>query len=96
MTLDVAADDKNLLVEHELPIQTLLIKIHNLGAVIPEDEIPHLFERFYRMESNMQKSGTGLGLAIAKEIIQKYQGSIDVESIARQGTTFTVSLPIGI
>ena len=96
VTLDVVADEGTSLQQSQMPTQTLLIKIHNLGSVIPEDEIPHLFERFYRMESNMQKSGTGLGLAIASEIIQKYQGKIDVESIARQGTTFTVSLPMGI
>ncbi len=77
----------------DIPTQTLLISIHNRGEVIPEDEIPHIFERFYRMESNMQVSGTGLGLAIASEIIHKYQGNITVESLPRHGTTFTIHLP---
>ncbi len=77
----------------DVPSETLLISVHNVGDVIPEDEIPHLFERFYRMETNMNVSGTGLGLAIASEIIHKYQGSIEVESSAKAGTTFRVRLP---
>ena len=77
----------------EMPTQMFIIRVHNHGAVIPEEEIPHLFERFYRMEKNMNVSGTGLGLAIAYETIHKYQGTITVESKARVGTTFTVKLP---
>lgn len=76
-----------------IPTQYLRISIHNDGVAIPEEEIPHLFERFYRMESNMSVSGTGLGLAIASEIIHKYQGTISVESSPESGTSFIVRLP---
>ena len=79
-----------------IPNQTLIVSIHNQGSVIPEEEIPHLFERFYRMEKNMNVSGTGLGLAIASEIVHKYQGSISVESKSRTGTTFVVQLPCAL
>ena len=79
--------------ELDIPSQMLIVSVHNQGSVIPEDEIPHLFERFYRMESNMNVSGTGLGLAIASEIVHKYQGVITVESNTRTGTTFYVRLP---
>ena len=79
-----------------IPTQTAIISIHNQGSVIPEEEIPHLFERFYRMEKNMNISGTGLGLAIASEIVHKYQGTISVESKFRTGTTFTVQLPCNL
>ena len=82
---------------HYIPTQILSIKVHTDGSVIPPDEIPHLFERFYRMESNRQVTGTGLGLAIAWEIIHtKYQGTITVESDAQKGTTFIVSMPIAL
>ena len=81
--------------EHYIPTQILTIAVHNFGSLIPEEEIPHLFERFYRMESNRQVTGTGLGLAIAYEIIHnKYQGDITIESTERKGTTFTVSMPV--
>lgn len=79
-----------------IPTQTVVVSIHNQGSVIPEEEIPHLFERFYRMEKNMNVSGTGLGLAIASEIVHKYQGSINVESKSRTGTTFIVHLPCAL
>lgn len=83
--------------EHYIPMQLLTIKVHNFGDAIPEDEMPHLFERFYRMESNRQVSGTGLGLAIAYEIIHnKYQGQITVDSSQEKGTTFTVSMPVAL
>ncbi|MBO5997487.1 MAG: PAS domain-containing protein [Alphaproteobacteria bacterium] len=77
----------------DIPTQMLVVSVHNLGSVIPQEEIPHLFERFYRMEQNMNVSGTGLGLAIASEIVHKYQGTITVESKPRTGTTFIVRLP---
>ena len=96
VTLDMQMDDNQTASSLDIPTQTLLIHIHNHGKIIPSDEIPHLFERFYRMESNCQVSGTGLGLAIASEIIQKYQGKITVESLPRIGTTFTVHLPISL
>ena len=96
VTLDTQMDDNQSTASLDIPTQTLLIHIHNYGKIIPSDEIPHLFERFYRMESNCQVSGTGLGLAIASEIIQKYQGKITVESLPRAGTTFTVHLPMSL
>ena len=81
--------------EHYIPTQILTIAVHNFGSLIPEEEIPHLFERFYRMTSNRQVTGTGLGWAIAYEIIHnKYQGDITIESTERKGTTFTVSMPV--
>ena len=83
--------------ENYIPTQILTIAVHNDGSVIPEEEIPHLFERFYRMESNRQVSGTGLGLAIAYEIIHhKYQGNIVIDSTQNKGTTFTVSMPVAL
>ena len=96
VTLDTLVDEKQIASPLDIPTQTLLIHIHNFGKVIPEDEITHLFERFYRMERNLQVGGTGLGLAIANEIVQKYQGKITVESLPKVGTTFTVHLPMSL
>jgi PAS domain S-box-containing protein len=70
------------------------IQIADTGYGIAADEIPHLFARFFRGKSSHTSSvpGTGLGLAICKEIIDRHQGKIEVESRPGQGTTFTVWL----
>lgn len=72
----------------------LKILVHNKGKAISADELPLLFERFYRSMSTSQKSGTGLGLPIVKELVRRYNGQITVDSQAGQGTTFCVILPI--
>ena len=62
---------------------------------IPEDAVPHLFERFFRVDKarSRQSGGSGLGLAIVRAIVQRSRGDITVSSILGQGTTFTVSFP---
>ena len=71
------------------------ITITDNGVGIPEEDIPHLFERFYRVEKarSSDKGGTGLGLAIAKEFAVAHGGDIRVSRIVGKGTTFTVTLP---
>ena len=61
-----------------------------------EEALEHLFEEFYRAPNARAavKEGTGLGLVVAKDIVTRYGGSIQVQSQAGQGTTFTVTLPI--
>ena len=70
--------------------------VADTGMGIPEQELPHIFERFFRGEGprTMQISGTGLGLAIVKEIVELHGGQVKVESKASVGTTFTVWLPL--
>jgi len=72
------------------------VSIKDQGEGIPEKDIPHLFERFYRVEKSRsrEKGGTGLGLAIAKQIIENHGGTIKVESQLQEGTVFTFTLPI--
>ena len=71
------------------------VSITDNGVGIPAEDIPHLFERFYRVEKarSSDKGGTGLGLAIAKEFAAAHGGDIRVSSIVGKGTTFTVTLP---
>lgn len=75
----------------------LQVIIKDTGLGIPEAYLPHIFDRFYRLDparSNNQKNtnSTGLGLAIAKAIVENHQGNITVESIVNQGTKFVVVL----
>lgn len=75
--------------------KTLCVSIQNQGPVIDKSEIPHIFDRFYRgNHPNHQVEGTGLGLSIAQQIIQRYNGRIEVQSSQEKGTVFTVILPI--
>jgi signal transduction histidine kinase len=70
-------------------------RISDTGIGMEKDEIPHIFERFYRADpSRGTKSGTGLGLSIAKWIIDEHGGSVEVMTQKDHGTTFVVWLPI--
>jgi two-component system sensor histidine kinase BaeS len=72
------------------------VTVADTGMGIPEDELPHVFERFFRGEKprTMQISGTGLGLAIVKEIVGLHGGWVTVESEVGQGSSFNVWLPL--
>jgi PAS domain S-box-containing protein len=74
-----------------------VLEVSDTGIGIPEHELPHLFERFYRVTGARGRSfeGTGIGLALAQEIVHLHGGSIRVESTAERGSTFIVSLPLG-
>jgi len=73
----------------------LVTTVTDNGVGIPEKDIAHLFERFYRVEKSRTSDagGTGLGLAIAKELVEAHGGSIAVHSEVNKGTTVQVELP---
>ena len=72
------------------------LTVEDTGIGIAADDVPHIFDRFYRGRRTQRREtpGTGLGLAIVKEIVDLHQGRIEVESGVRQGTTFKVWLPV--
>ncbi|BDT10735.1 MULTISPECIES: sensor histidine kinase [Arthrospira] len=71
------------------------IRVGDTGIGISPEHLPHLFERFYRVDKSRSRTmgGTGLGLAIAQEIVHRHQGAIAVQSQLGHGTTFTVTFP---
>jgi signal transduction histidine kinase len=70
------------------------IGIQDTGMGIPEDSVPHLFEKFFRVREHEGKAtGTGLGLSICKQIVQGHNGRIEVKSKIGVGTAFTLFLP---
>ncbi len=80
----------------QIPKNFLRIEIADNGIGIPDDDIGHLFERFYRVEKSRTQDagGTGLGLAIAKELVEAHGGRISVKSTLGEGTTVTIDLPV--
>lgn len=80
----------------ELHGEHAVVTISDTGIGIPKDHLPHIFDRFYRIDEarNREAGGAGLGLAIVKWIVDAHAGEINVVSTVGAGSAFTVSLPI--
>jgi two-component system phosphate regulon sensor histidine kinase PhoR len=74
--------------------QEMVISVRDTGVGIPTDDLPRIFERFYKADRARSGGGTGLGLAIARHIVQAHGGRIWAESTEGRGSTFYFSLPL--
>ena len=79
--------------ELSLSGEWVLIQVEDSGVGIPSDDLPRVFERFYKADRARSGGGTGLGLSIAKHIIQAHDGHIWAESVEEEGSTFRFILP---
>jgi two-component system phosphate regulon sensor histidine kinase PhoR len=78
----------------EAGIGEIRFAVRDTGIGIPAEDVPRIFERFYRVDKSRTGSGTGLGLSIAKHIVEAHRGRIWVESIEGQGSTFRFTIPL--
>jgi two-component system phosphate regulon sensor histidine kinase PhoR len=74
--------------------EEVILSVRDTGVGIPADDLPRIFERFYKADRARSGGGTGLGLAIAKHIVQGHGGRIWAESTETQGSTFYLTLPV--
>ena len=66
--------------------------VEDNGIGIPKEDIPRIFERFYRVDKARKSGGTGLGLAIVKHIVKTFNGNIKVESVLGVGSKFIIQI----
>lgn len=94
--INYTPEGKTILVRTAVEEDTVLFSVEDEGIGISAEELPHIFERFYRTDKarQTQSSGTGLGLAIVKEIVDLHGGVVIVTSEPGRGSTFTICLPI--
>ncbi len=79
----------------EASANEMVLSVQDTGVGIPEESLPHLFQKFYRVREHETKvTGTGLGLSICKQIVNGHGGRIEVRSKMSVGTVFTVYLPL--
>lgn len=88
---------KNIIITSKKSKKHVTIKVIDEGIGIDKNDVPYIFDRFYRADASRSKaevSGYGLGLAIAKEIVVSHHGSIEVASKVNKGATFIITFPL--
>jgi signal transduction histidine kinase len=75
--------------------RNVVVKVRDAGPGIPAKDIPHIFDKFYRVRGEGSKGGAGLGLTLVRSIAEAHGGWVWVESEQREGSTFTLQLPLG-
>lgn len=85
-------ENGNVKIHLKLENQYFIFEVSDDGVGIPKNDIPRIFERFYRVDKSRSTRGTGLGLAIVKHIVKLFNGDINVKSSVGRGSTFTVKI----
>jgi len=88
-----SSDDEPIEIQLKKKKQAVEMVIKDVGIGIPEEKIGKIFDRFYQVGEGKYKSGMGVGLYICREIIERHEGQIRVQSKKKEGTSFTVEIP---
>ena len=76
-------------------MQAAILRAEAVGGGVPDEDLPYLFERFYRADPDESGiPGTGIGLSLARQIVLLHEGTVDVTSEIGKGTCFTVGIPL--
>ncbi len=86
--------DSDIIITSTEQAHTVIVSIKDVGNGIPQKDLPHIFEPFYRNEKTGKLSGIGIGLAIVEQIIRLHRGHISVVSESGLGTEFTITIPL--
>jgi len=81
---------------HRQNDHSVVITVKDSGIGISDQDLPHIFERFYRCDPSRSEAGIGLGLSFARAVARAHGGDITVSSIPDQGSTFAVTLPMRV
>jgi two-component system phosphate regulon sensor histidine kinase PhoR len=76
--------------------ENLFVEVADTGLGIPQEDLGHIFERFYRGKEIRKRPGTGLGLAVVKAIADAHGGRVEIDSVLDKGSTFRIFIPINI
>jgi signal transduction histidine kinase len=93
--INYTPNGKSIVIKTYSQDREITCEIQDTGIGISADDLPHIFDRFYRVDKalNIAHGGTGLGLAIVKKIIELHGGEIEIESILEEGSIFRITLP---
>ena len=90
--LKATPDEGTISINGQISAKFVQISVSDTGIGIPKDHIPHVFERFYKVDRSRGEEGSGLGLAIVKHIIHAHGGDISITSQEGNGSTFSFTL----
>lgn len=93
-SIKYSSNKANIEIISKIKDNKVLISVIDYGMGISPEDLPHIFDRFYRADKSRTKKGYGLGLSIAKKIIESHRGLVLVDSTQDKKTTFTVTLPV--
>jgi signal transduction histidine kinase len=93
-SIKYSPDGTKVILKADVQGDYLVVSIKDDGIGIAQEDLPHIFDGFYRGKSGQAMTGHGIGLAVARQIVDAHNGSISVKSELGKGTTFIVSLPI--